>query len=328
MDLDVPTRYFEPSCRLVQNMYTDKNVVPYCRCVEKGIPTQKSDQRVIRTEEGLVQIGNIGPPRSSEYRINRGRSTRTWSYKLNYLFLVQGLFLNLYWDCLMQWRTELMRYWKGDANRAVVSGLENKTTQRECFDCSIRDIDQIVNIKVDWCRNLFYKSREKVNEKVKWSPHKIGMVISQHFMAFPTRFSSGFFPILLFSETSLLVLPALLVVVTVLIEPLEVISCFVTIPIQIVSGLEQAGNLNKAPYLSTKSTRTSKCLCILFFSTQKSQKLDRIGAPGWTLRDFSSILWQIIKKWKKVTQWQPYGYIAISTSHRGRCKNITQMVSS
>ena len=122
------------------------------------------------------------------------------------------------------------------------------------------------------------------------------MVISQHFMAFPTRFSC-YFPILLFSETSLLVLPALLVVVTVLIEPLEVFSCFVTIPNQIVSGLEQAGNLNKAPYLRPKnSTRTSKCLCILFFSTQKSQKLDRIGAPGWTLRDFSSILWQIIKK--------------------------------
>ena len=35
-----------------------------------------------------------------------------------------------------------------------------------------------------------------------------------------------------------------------------------------------------------------------FYSTQKTQKLDQIGAPCGTFWDFLSILSQIIKQWK------------------------------
>ena len=58
------------------------------------------------------------------------------------------------------------------------------------------------------------------------------------------------------------------------------------------------------PYLRLKnSKRTSKCQKILFYITRKTQKLDRIGATGGTLLDFSSILSQIIKKIEGETPW-------------------------
>ena len=42
-----------------------------------------------------------------------------------------------------------------------------------------------------------------------------------------------------------------------------------------------------APYLRLQnSKRTSKCQSILFYSTRKTQKLDRIGAQGGTLGIF------------------------------------------
>ena len=53
-----------------------------------------------------------------------------------------------------------------------------------------------------------------------------------------------------------------------------------------------------APYLRLKnSKRISKCQSILFYSTGKTQKLNRIVAPEGTLWDFSSILSQIKKNW-------------------------------
>ena len=63
------------------------------------------------------------------------------------------------------------------------------------------------------------------------------------------------------------------------------------------TGKAQVGAISKAQ-------KYQKDFKVSFYSTRKTQKLDRIGAPRRTLLNFSSILSRIIRKMKGTLWWK------------------------